>query len=976
MKLLHLIHNTFCSLPNREDVGSVLGVGRVLRFSHSSFIFYLSSFIFYLSSFIFYLLPLPLHAQFVTVRGGGFYGGYYDDGEDYTDYLVTGHVYGSDEMDDKPYALPNASVRLYCQNDTTGKGGGQSDKDGKFSAWGSVKSKSIKKKDAVRVKVEVTYMGYKPYEATHTLKREPVMWGNRVHGYRWEIKLDSIVLKAEPMTMKEVEIVSELSKMFETEDTTVFNVDAFQMPKGSVLLNLIRRMPGLDYEDGVLTYKDSVINEIRLNGESFFKNDMKVALNNIENADLKQFKIYHAAIDTTDANSQKQLVADMITKKPVTRTIVYNLEAGTASKKKTYQLDTNGMEWYNNDRGEWNMNAFLHDLPSASSEKSGQNYMSGHVRKKFGPVQLSFDPNYNYNDNRSSNESLSATYMPGYQQYSQNTSSNRSYSSSTDQRLRADGKIGEKGGNWNTDFGFGYSDSRSHSNSNSATYKDNPFRGDTHELMSEDSLRAIGLNRTTNESHSRSHSMNWNWRGRYTLNFGEDNKNNLGVNFNIRNSRSHTTGEEIRSTEYLQYGDSVWNYRRQQTSPSTNHNYSVDAFYNYKLTKMHSIRVSQLFAYNDSESDREYFDMENDMQRLDSLSSHNYNSTRREQTGVRIYFNWEHISFDAGTEVSVSNQTYDYARLDGIGADTAVTNILYSPSANFSWRYKDNASVTLTYRFNNNAPGLSQLVMPTTNDDPLYIQRANPHLRHSLSHNINLDWRLNSHLSFSTSYSPTQRSISSRSIYNTTTGGVVTSPENIDGNWSIRNAAFYNLAKKHYSFDIQADHNYRHNVSYVRTQDGGNTVKGISKNHNYSVSPSFRLFSKKYELRTRGNYRYQTSSYDYMDNGDSHHSYNLSLDAEWRPNDNLMLSTTASLSGQFGYQMSSANRNDFIWNFKGEYRVLKDKRGTIRLEWFDILRQRRTYSASASSTGWSESRTSGTPSYGILSFEYRFYKMK
>ena len=63
--------------------------------------------------------------------------------------------------------------------------------------------------------------------------------------------------------------------MYESGDTTVFNVDAFEMPRGTVLLNLVRRMPGLRYEDGQLTYRDSVIHEIRLNGESFFAHDMK-----------------------------------------------------------------------------------------------------------------------------------------------------------------------------------------------------------------------------------------------------------------------------------------------------------------------------------------------------------------------------------------------------------------------------------------------------------------------------------------------------------------------------------------------------------------------------------------------------------------------------------------------------------------------------------------------------------------------------
>ena len=915
-------------------------------------------------------IPVCSQAQRVYVSRG-----YYGDGEDHTEYQVSGRVYGSDEFDDKPYPLPNASVRLICLNDTASKGGSMANKEGSFTTRGWLNSKKLKKKDVVRVKVTISYTGYKSYEGVHTLTKEPNMWNNRLQGYTWRARLDSIVLQGEPMTIKEVEVMGELSKMFEAGDTTVFNVDAFQMPRGSVLLNLIRRMPGLRYEDGVLTYNDSTINEIRLNGESFFKHDMKVALENIENADLKQFKIYHAPTDTTDANSRKQLVADMITKKPTTRTSVRNLDAGTATKKKTYLLEANGFDWYSGNRGEWNFGAYLRDLPSARSEKESYNSVNLHLRKKFGPVTLTLTPDYNYSDSRGSNESLSATYMPGYQQYSQRKGNNRNYNNRTNQRLQAEGNIGKRS-NWNTSANFSYNDSRSHNENQSATYRDNPFREGTQQLISEDSLRAIALNRTTSQSHSRSHSHNLNWRGRYSTRFGADDKNNVGVNFTLSRDRSHSTSEEIQRTDYLQYTDSVWAYHRQAVGVSASRSARVDAFYNRKLGKMHSIRLSQLFSYRSSDSDRDYFDMERDMQRLDSISTHTYNMTRNNQTGARLYLNWEHFSFDVGADVSLTDQAYEYLRHDGVQADTAVTNLLYTPSLNSSWRYTEHSSLTLAYQFQNRAPGLSQLVTPTSNDNPLYVQHANPNLRKELAHSLRLDWRINRHLGYSFNYSQTQHSISSRSVYDTNTGGVVTTPENINGNWNIRNGANYTLNLKHGSIDIRADYNFRHNVSYVRAGNAGNSVKGLTRNHDCSISPVFRYFTKLFDLHTTANYNYQTTSYDYMDNGDSHHSFSAELIGEVHPGDRWRIGTTARLNGQFGYQMSSANRTDFIWNLSVEYKCLKNLRGTIKLNWYDILQQQRTYYAYASSTGWTESRTSGTPSYATLAFSYRFYKMR
>ena len=93
----------------------------------------------------------------------------------------------------------------------------------------------------------------------------------------YTVELDSIVLRSNPLTTEEVEIVAELQRMYQRGDTVIFNADAYEMPTGSVLLDLVRRLPGLKYNDGKMTYLGRDIEEIRLNGDSFFKRDMSIA---------------------------------------------------------------------------------------------------------------------------------------------------------------------------------------------------------------------------------------------------------------------------------------------------------------------------------------------------------------------------------------------------------------------------------------------------------------------------------------------------------------------------------------------------------------------------------------------------------------------------------------------------------------------------------------------------------------------------
>ena len=100
-----------------------------------------------------------------------------------------------------------------------------------------------------------------------------------------------------------------------------------------------------------------------------------------------------------------------------------------------------------------------------------------------------------------------------------------------------------------------------------------------------------------------------------------------------------------------------------------------------------------------------------------------------------------------------------------------------------------------TYRGRSNQPTMENLLPITDNSNPLNIRMGNPGLKPSFAHTMRLFYNtynaekqrgIMTHFSFTA----TQNSISNSTRYNEETGGLITRPENINGNlecvWYVR----------------------------------------------------------------------------------------------------------------------------------------------------------------------------------------------
>ena len=944
-----------------------------------------------ISTLILFCISLTMQAQYVIVSGGGSSIGSSQTRQqqtvgEHSSFFVNGYIYGTDDMEEKPYALPNANIQIVCLNDTSVSSVAVSDKKGQFAQYLSVLKKRIKKKEGLRVAIKVSYVGYETYVKELKAKERYYDENHKEYGSILEANADTIVLKSMPMSTEEVQIIGELTRMYESGDTTIFNVDAFEMPRGTVLLNLIRRMPGLRYENDQLTYRDSVIHEIRLNGESFFAHDMKIALENIENEDLKQFRVYKTQADTLSTDTTKHWVADMITKKPVNRVELSKPEVGTSNIKNTYHFQMQNMQWKSGNKGEWSTTMRLDDLPSANSKKYSQNRIEGSVRKQFGLhnfFNFNYRPNYNYTDSRGSSEMFESTIMPDYEQYSISSGESKSYSNSTNHYLNLSGRVSKKdnSGYLSGNVSYSYSDNQSYSRNTSASYSGNPYGSENKELLDEASLRAIGLNRSSSESQSRSHQQNLNMQTSYSQGF-EGNKTfqypNLSVRMNYSNNRGYGSSTSRQQTDYLQYGDSVWSFHRQSISPNNTNRLTFAADYGFTLGSSKKIRkhisFSYEFTHNDNESDRVYYDLTNNHQRLDSISTHERSLTTEHRIGLSYDITIKNISISQNVTFVPTRQSYEHIRLDGVRADTTVHAPLTNATTSISYRFKQNRSMSVYYYFRNNLPTPSNLVQPTTNDNPLYIQKANPNLKKTENHSLNLSMYFGE-WSLSGSYNFTRNAVANHSIYDTKTGGTISTYENINGNWGMHGSASYRTDFRHANININATYNFNHQVNYLQTRgtDGG---KGASDVHNIYIAPRFVLYTKHYDLTLDGNYGYQWGSSNYAMAMEKVHTYRLNSAVNYWLGNRLTIHTDLNISGQAGSQTSEGNRTDFMWNMGIEYKVLRDYRGLLKLTWYDILREQTNYNINIGPTGRYESRSSGNPHYVLLTFQYKLYKMK
>ena len=862
--------------------------------------------------------------------------------------------------------------------------------------------------------LKITSVGYKP-----TVKRVVIEQDKN-------LALGNVVVGADAIMLKGAVVTAMAQKVTLKEDTFVYNSAAYRTPEGSVVEELVKRLPGAEVsDDGTIKINGKEVKKILVDGKEFMTGDTKTALKNLPTSIIDKIKAYDEKSDLSKVtgidDGEEQTVLDFNVKKGMNKGLMSNIDLGIGNKDR---YSARGMGGYFNSN-----NHFM--LFGNANNTSDRGFGGGGPRRGFGGgnglnASKMLAANYNYEEKNKFkfNTSLRWNHSDG-DVWSRRSSENfmgssSSFSNSLNQNFsRSDSWNGNIRLEWMPDTmtnilfrpSISWTTNDSRSTGISASYNQDPYQYTEDPLSDEgiekmDEVDAV-INRQ--KSVSLSNSKNNNIRGMLQLN---RKLNNKGRNVTLRMDAKYTDKDSksisLQNAHlYLVQNeaglDSTYQTNRYNLTPSKDYSYSAQATYSEPLWKATFLQFSYKFTYSYSKSDRSTYDFSkysfdginpeygawgNYLGRLDgelgdyrddklSRYSEYRNYTHDIQVMMRFIRQKYNLNFGVMIQPQRSKFIQDY---QGKYVDTVRTVTNVSPTLDFRYRFSKMSNLRVNYRGTTSQPSISQLLDITDNSDPLNVSMGNPGLKPSFTQNFRLFYNnfvqnhnkgVMTYINFST----TSNSISNKVTYDETTGGRITRPENINGNWNVMGAFMFNCSIDSAGvWNINTDTNlgYNHYVSYLSLDKSQDSQKNTTQNTTWNERLSLSYRNDWLELSLDGTLAYNHAKNKLQPNSNLdtwQFSYgpSMTLTAPW----GTSLNTSLSCSSRRGYSDASMNTDEFVWNAQLSQGFLKGKPLTVMLQFYDLLHQQSTFSRAISSVSRTDTEYNAINSYAMLHVVYR-----
>lgn len=917
---------------------------------------------------------------------------------------ITGKVIESDSQE----PVAQTTVRL-LKTDSSMVTGSLTDLNGKFR---------VKAPAAGNYIVQVTCVGFKSYT-----KRV------RVTGEQ-DVSLGTVSLQPDAIMLKGATVTGQASKVTLKEDTFVYNASAYRTPEGSVVEELVRKLPGAQVDDdGKVTINGKEVKKILIDGKEFMTGDTKTAMKNLPTSIVERVKAYDQKSDLARVSGiddgEEETVLDFGIKRGMNKGFMLNadLAAGTrdrysgrifagmqsADLKIFVPMSANNV----NDMG----------FPGGGGGRFGGGRQGLTATKMTGfnfnyekKDKLKFDGSirWNHSDIDAIVRRSTESFMTGStSSFGNSLNSNLNRSNSWDIRLRLE---------WMPDSmtnimfrpQFTYNSGDGVGEGTSLTFDADPYQYVSNPLDDEalQILKDHGIVKNRNLNNSISYNDSKSTGGWLQLN---RRLSNNGRNVTLRFSGNVGEGMSKSFTnslvEYFQLlnqagGDSTYQANRYAVTPTKNWDYGIRATYSEPIFRQTYLQFSYQYQYKYTKSDRGTYDFSElganffdvvPMYRgwddyLVLLGSSPLGDFRDDNLSrFSEYKNYIHTAelmlrvvrkaynLNVGFQVMPqrSHFTQDY---QGVHTDTVRTVTNFSPTADFRWKISQVSQLRFNYRANSGQPSMSDLLDITDDSDPLNVRKGNPGLKPSFTQNFRLFYNnyIQSHqrsIMAHLNLSATSNSISNMVTYDEQTGGRTTKPENINGNWNTFGMFMFNTAIDSAGFfnvNTFTTLRYANSVGYVSVDRNADSQKSTTRSTTFGerLAASYRNDWLEFELNGSLEYlhaRSELQSNNDLDTWTFSYGGSLQLTAPW----GAQLSTSMNMNSRRGYNDASMNTNELIWNAQVSQSFLRGNALTLSLQLYDILHQQSTFSRVVDAMSRSDTEYNAITNYAMLHVIYR-----
>ena len=917
---------------------------------------------------------------------------------------ITGKVLESDSQE----PVAQTTVRL-LKTDSTLVTGSLTNLDGLFR---------VKAPSAGNFIVQITCVGFKPFTKNVKVTADK------------DIALGTINLDPDAIMLKGATVTGQAAKVTLKEDTFVYNASAYRTPEGSVIEELVRKLPGAQVDDdGKITINGKEVKKILIDGKEFMTGDTKTAMKNLPTSIVERVKAYDQKSDLARVSGiddgEEETVLDFGIKRGMNRGFMLNADLAAGTKKRYSGRIFAGMQSSDlkifiplsannvNDMG----------FPGGGGGRFGGG-RQGLTATKMAGFNLNYEKKdrfkfdasirWNHSDGdavvrRSTEDFMSGTTST----FSNSVNSNLSRGNSWDARFRLE---------WMPDSmtnimmrpQFRYNSSDGLGEGMSMTFDEDPYKY-VRNPMDDEAMKilidhGIVKNRNINNSISYSDSKSAGGWLQFNRRLSRNGRNiTLRFTGNVGEGMSKSFTNSL--VEYLQLvtkdgKDSVYQANRYAVTPTKNWNYGLRATYSEPIFRQVYLQFSYQYQYSYTKSDRATYDFStfpadffgvkplyrgwddyiallggNPLEnfRDDKLSRfseyRNYNHTA--EMMLRVVRKAYNLNIGFQVMPQRSHFTQDY---QGVHTDTVRTVTNVAPTADFRWKISKVSQLRFNYRANSSQPSMSDLLDITDDSDPLNVHKGNPGLKPSFTQNFRLFYNnyIQNHqrsIMANLNFSTTRNSISNMVTYDEASGGRTTRPENINGNWNAFGMFMFNTAIDSAGFfnvNTFTTLRYNNSVGYVSINRNADSQESTTKSTTFGERLAASYRNNWMELELNGSLEYmharsELQSNNNLDTWTFSYGGSLQLTAPW----GTQLSTSMNMNSRRGYNDASMNTNELIWNAQLSQSFLKGNALTLSLQLYDILHQQSTFSRAVDAMRRSDTEYNAITNYAMLHVIYR-----
>ena len=826
--------------------------------------------------------------------------------------------------------------------------------------------------------------------------------------------MGNIVFSADAIMLKGATVVGQAAKVTVQEDTFVYNASAYRTPEGSVVEELVKKLPGAQVDDdGKITINGKEVKKILVDGKEFMTGDTKTAMKNLPTSIIDKIKTYEEKSDLAKVtgidDGEEETVLDFGIKKGMNKGFMANADAAAGTHGRYaerlmggYFKDNMKLMLFGNANNTNDMG-----FPGGGGGRFGGGRQGLNANKMLG-VNLNYEKGKKFNMNGSVRWNHGDGDIRTEQSAENFVSSAGSFSNSLNQRYT-------RSNSWNTNFRMewkpdtmtnilfrpkmSYSTSDGITMGTSASYNEDPYMY-VDDPLSEDAIdglaeRDLMVNTRKNRSISYGNDKSVGAMLQYNRKL-----NSKGRNITLRADASYKDSDNknlsVSDVHLYQvmdkYGnDSTYQTNRFNYTPATSSSYAVQATYSEPIFRAMFLQFSYKFTYKYNKSDRSTYDFSNMgedffsgispayrgwdgyISRLDnpledyldtklSRFSEYRNYIHEMQLMLRVIRQKYKMNVGVMVQPQKTHFVQDY---QGTQADMTRNVVNVTPTFDFRYRFSKVSNLRIRYRGTTSQPSMSDLLDITDDSDPLNITKGNPGLKPSFTNTLHINYNnyIQNHqraIMAALNYSNTRNSISNMVTYDEQTGGRTTRPENINGNWNMSGMLMFNTAidsTGYWNVNTFTSAGYNNYVGYLSLDKRADSQKNTTRTTTLSerLSGSYRNSWLEVELDGTLNYTHTRNLLQSQSNLDTwQFSYGGSVTVymPW----GMSIATNMHENSRRGYNDNSMNTNELIWNAQISQPFLKGNALNVSLQFYDILHNQSNFSRTINAMQRSDTR--------------------